>query len=439
MSIVIHFTARTESVEKLKNVVRHQAGVRDYKVYEEEDSLTIRLCPMGDMIMKWETAKEDVNSGWWLVTGESYSTPAGAGMHKGAVDLLDVLAADVFEELKVDDPSGYYEHRDFEQMKREHFYPWLNSLVNICSVQFNPEECNNICFCWDVDQYVPEDIHGTVVSPMGRFSVPGLEENVRRQGIAWFADRFFVWDQQEKDGRYYRNTAMNLLWEHCYFAPSHRSREDREYNEEILDALETAARMDPALPLPLEAYREICALDGREPASFPGTPEFESEFPIGFKKGLVTYPYGNLRLTLPGRYLYQWGEYEEGGGCDCWWDSSSHSPTWRMNHYRKREGDAALTDHAFNGKDPEHRTMKNGKACWGWSEEEEDGEPFYMVTCEAVSGPSLFVITVSYEDPQDRDEIYELLRKMEMIEEQSVEELTESYDRRQDGGCVRSS
>lgn len=62
-----------------------------------------------------------------------------------------------------------------------------------------------------------------------------------------------------------------------------------------------------------------------------------------------------------------------------------------------------------------------------------------MVTCEAVSGPSLFVITVSYEDPQDRNEIYELLRKMEMIEEQSVEELTESYDRRQDGGCVRSS
>ena len=47
--------------------------------------------------------------------------PAGAGFHAAAVRFLDELGQKRLNELLVDDETEYYNHRDFERMKREHF------------------------------------------------------------------------------------------------------------------------------------------------------------------------------------------------------------------------------------------------------------------------------------------------------------------------------
>ncbi len=47
--------------------------------------------------------------------------------------------------------------------------------------------------------------------------------------------------------------------------PSQRSEKDSRCNRDILDALEKGAAMDPSLTLPIEAYYQVCRLDGRTP------------------------------------------------------------------------------------------------------------------------------------------------------------------------------
>ncbi len=428
MSISIDFTAKVRHRKNLMDRVKDLAEAEDYKIHIWDEELRVEFCPMGDLYISWEQDPE--NPEQWNVSGECCTTPAGAGFHKAVVDFLDRLENGCMEGMEVDDAAGYYEHRDFERMKREHFYPWLNSLIHICREQMESDTYSNICFCWNLDQYQPESMPGTIVSPMGRFSSRSLAEKNGQEGIVWFADQFFLWDQQEKDARYYRNKAVNLLWEDCCFVPSQRSEKDSRCNRDILDALEKGAAMDPSLTLPIEAYYQVCRLDGRTPIIPESRPEMKWEFPIGYRKGMVTYACGPLRLTLPGCYLYEWEEDEDEGGCDCWWDSWSDSPVWRMNQYCCRDGNAVFTEHIDKEKGLVHKSLTNGKACWGWHKEEDDDEPFFMVTCEAISGSHLFMITISFSRDDERQEIYDLLDKLDTVKEENVVDREETYDGR---------
>ena len=126
-------------------------------------------------------------------------------------------------------------------------------------------------------------------------------KQTEKNGISWLAERFFIWDNEEKDALYYRNTALNYLWEQCCFVPSRRSSEDSVCNQMIIDSLEQAAVLNPGLPLPVDAYREICSLADRAPSIKEDAPKMESDYPVGFRKREVTHSFGTLRLTLPGR------------------------------------------------------------------------------------------------------------------------------------------
>ena len=110
-------------------------------------------------------------------------------------------------------------------MKQEHFYPWLRTLVDVCR-QESGKGVSGMQLCWDLEQYAPRDIPDTVITPVGRFSGRWMRETVEHQGIEALAERFFLWYHPGKrDALYNRQAALNLLWEHCYYAPSSRSRE----------------------------------------------------------------------------------------------------------------------------------------------------------------------------------------------------------------------
>ena len=80
-------------------------------------------------------------------------------------------------------------------------------------------------------------------------------------------------------------------------------------NQMIIDSLEQAAVLNPGLPLPVDAYREICSLADRTPSIKEDAPKMESDYPVGFRKREVTHSFGTLRLTLPGRLKYEWETY----------------------------------------------------------------------------------------------------------------------------------
>ena len=406
MSIGFTFTGRVKKPELLIAAAKRAADERYYGLSQWEDGLSVSLCPLdGRVRMSWK--KESGLFGQWQVTGECVSTPAGPGLHKAAVELVDALG---LQKLAVEDETDYAQHRDFEKMCREHFYPWLRTLVEVCHEKLKEGGYNSMCLCWDMDQYRPEDIPGTIITPVGRFSARGMLETLEQKGVETLAERFFLWYHPGKrDALYDRQIALNLLWEYCYFAPSSRDREDGSVNENICKNLEMAARLDPALPLPRRAYEEVCALAGREPALGQG-PELEDEFQPGFRKGLVTYAIGPVNLTLPGLYRYEREQWDERGGCDKWWDEASHSPIWRVNGYRKSQGEAEFTPALEGDNELTQHDIPNGAIRYGWREVE--GESLWQVRAEVITGPSLFVLTVTHFTPEERPGIIALMEQI---------------------------
>lgn len=420
MSIGLSFTGKIDRPEALLEAAKILAAEQNYRLTAGESGLKVVMCPLGGEVgFLWRP--EGDPAGPWLVRGGCMSTPAGAGLHRAAVELLDNLP---IHALTVEDETGFYRHRDFQRMKEEHFYPWLRTLVDVCR-QESGKGASGMQLCWDLEQYAPEDIPDTVVTPMGRFRLAELAALAEEGGIEALADRFFLWNGRTRDARFYRNRAINALWEKCYFAPSARSWEDEAVNASILEDLERAAKLDPSLPLPREAYEEVCALAQRDPA-LPAGPELAGEFAPGYRKDLVTHSLGALRLTLPGIFLYEWERWENGSGAHLWSDASSDSPVWRVSSYRMREGEARFTDHLDTLNGVEGRELKGGALRWGWREIYEKAERLYQAQCEVISGPSLFLITATCTDPGDLGQVAELIGRVAVVQNRAREETVQA-------------
>lgn len=407
MSIGLSFTGKIDRPEALLEAAKILAAEQNYNLTAGEGGMKVILCPLGGEVgFLWRQSEDP--SGPWLVRGGCISTPAGAGLHRAAVELLDNLP---IHALTVEDETGFYRHRDFQRMKEEHFYPWLRTLVDVCRRE-SGEVVSGMQLCWSLEQYAPEDIPDTVVTPMGRFRLAELVRLLDEQGVEALADRFFLWNGRTRDAKFYRNRAINALWEHCYFAPSSRSLEDASLNAAILEDLERSAKLDPSLPQPRGAYLELCALAQREPA-LPQGPELKEEFSPGYRKGSVIHALGSLRLPLPGSYIYAWEPWKQGGGAHLWTDGTG--PVWRINTYRAREGDAQFTDNlnALNGE--EGRELKGGALRWGWREVREGGDALYQAVCEVIAGPALYLITVTCAGPNDLAQVAQTIAQITVV------------------------
>ncbi len=406
MSIGLSFTGKIDSPKALLEAASILAEEQKYRLGVGETGLKVVMCPLGgELNILWRP--EEDPAGPWLVRGSCVSTPAGAGLHRAAVELLDSLPV---QALAVEDETGFCQHRDFQRMKEEHFYPWLKTLVEVCRQEMG-KGVSGMQLCWDLDQYAPEDIPGTVVTPVGRFRLAELAELEERGGIEDLAGRFFLWNGRTRDARFYRNRAINALWEDCCFAPSSRSPEDAAINAAILDDLERAAKLNPALPLPRSAYLELCALAERPPALQQG-PELQEEFAPGYRKGPVTYGVGALRLTLPGGYVSGWEPWRNGGGAHLWSDGAG--PVWRVVSYRTREGESSFTDNLDALHGVEGRKLKGGALRWGWKEIREDEERLYQAVCEVIAGPALFLLTATCADPGDLGQVAQTIGRISL-------------------------
>jgi len=347
----------------------------------EETMLRITLCPLGELVIAWRR-KNALLSSFWEFAGGCDTTQAGPGLHKAAADLLDRLSREKLKQFTVTDSTGYWDSRDFDRLNREYFQPWLEE----------KRAGNEDYLCWDLDQYRPEAVEHTVVTPVGRFD--------RAELRTLDADRFFLWPRAGKDALYFRNRALYDLWTNCHYTP------DDPVNEDILDNLEKAFRADPELPLPVSAYREVCILSGRAFQIPEDAPELEERFQPGYRKGLVSCRIGSLRFTLPGSYRFEVERLANGSLENLWQNESIDSPQWRVNGFLRENGQPAEYAADFSVlQDAETIPLKQGKARMGWSGD--------RITCEAVIGPGLYVISVTFHTPEEREEGQRLLRQLE--------------------------
>ncbi|MCF2677360.1 hypothetical protein [Pseudoflavonifractor phocaeensis] len=413
-NIDITCTGKIRSKDTLVKSVQRLVKQRNLRLGVWEEGMRIVMCPRGYLDFAW--TKEKGLFGQWNLRCGCNTTPVGPGFHKAALELLEELGGLGIKEWNVQDRSDYQQDRDFGALRREWFLPWLEEQVSQVLEKTAPGEMGYLF--WEVDQYRPEVVPDTIATPLGRFPVAWLKEKLEKGALEELAQYLFLWDQPGMNALYLRNRALKQLWEDCCFAPSDRSYQDRQINADILDTLERSAAMDPSLPQPVADYRELCILDDRAPNMPEDAPEMEELYPIGYRRGEVLQPYDKLVVPLPGLYHYEWSN----GGMDSagaiWRDEESESPIWHFTALRSRMGSAQFGMDMAQLQDVRTKQLEGGQAHWGWKEmppKKKDDDLLYRVSCEAVVGDTLFVITITYLHPEHREDIYDRLERMTIL------------------------
>lgn len=422
MSIGFQFTADLTDRKGFLQTLEALAEERDCSCTVEEDRVFLNFCPMGDLeltLAPKETEGEDVpapeNGGDGVpvtLKGECVSTPAGPGFHAAAINFIDALQQSTGAVFQIEDETEYYQHRSFLRMRQEHFYPWLSTLVDACRRERENPSLSNFCVCWNMGQYVPEDVPRTVVTPLGRYHIDQLVDQVQNEGIEVFAKEFFIWNEPEKDGRFYLNSALRLLWEDCFFMPGSRSPEDRQVNEAILSLLEQAASMDQTLPMPKREYEQLCRLEDRTPLDLSGFEDYSTDYVTGYRRGNVVYRIGNTDFTIPGNYLQSDGE-----DSIIWYDGMETA--WRsvrVSAFRINEGEAEFSDRLFERFQEGICEFKTGegrcRAAFAGKVEDADIGSFYQSIAQIICAGQTTLVTASFQQQEDAEWALDLFRNV---------------------------
>lgn len=385
------FTIHTKikDIEKFQQAVESQAVESGYNAEHDESSSTVSFCRLGDLFLNYQHEGEGNTDNVISVNGDCQTNMLGPGFHKAAIEFIDRLQQAIGTRFEVEDETDYYTERDFEAMKKKHFHKWLAKLFEIIQEQ-EDKGSKSLLFCWDLNKYYPQSDSGIVISPLGSFRLSEVIRRIREEGIESFADDFFIWNNPERDARFHRGLALNAMWEDCYFMPSERSEEDARINGYIISELETAASLDPSLPFPKKEYEELCRLHGCTPVPTDGIPTYETEFTIGYRRGIVNHKVGRIRFSLPGSYLEDTDD-----GTLVYYDAATDN--W---HTVRCTGYSTNGEPDFLDVEEEmivEREFDGGKYRlydMGTGQDSEDEEPYPVYSCHALCSNQYTLFTL---------------------------------------------
>ncbi|WNY26469.1 hypothetical protein [Methanolapillus ohkumae] len=354
--------------------------------------------------------------------GDCQTNIAGAGFHAAAIEWMDDFLKKTELDITIEDEADYYSRRDFERMRQECFYPWLDNLVQGIFEQFQGgdtvsdaggDTVGNVFVGWGLKNYEPADIPKTVVTTMGRFSLQNMLKGA--ENIEEFANNFFIWNNPKKDAFFYRNLAVSHLWEDCRFMPKDRSDNDKKINEEILSLLDKAVALDKTIPIPISEYKELCALMDKKKRLTFSPVNYTSEFQIGFRREMIHWRLGYLLLSFPGHYLFT---QERGEQDHIYYDDASENWfTYRMTAlvgHSQEKFDEDLFESAV--EPPETFLIQNGKvkaAFVGKIPEEKGG--YYQIVAEILSDKQVTLVTVYWDNPDNKKEVMDRLRQIRAV------------------------
>lgn len=387
---------------KLQKFAARLAEEMGYRCETAGEYVIYQFCPEGFLWMGYKAGR---------ILGECQTNIAGPGFHAAVIHFLELFAARGELGLYVEDATGYYEDRDFLKMRHDYFYRWFTDLMG--QVLEQKGETGEQLVCWPADYYLPEEHKDMITTHIRRFAISEIAGMMRSGMSMAFAKDFFIWNEEEKDAYYYRNSALVMLNQECYFMPSNRSREDEDINRRIISLLEKALAMKPDIPFPKKEYLELCALAGQEPVDVSGVTEYAKEIEIGCRKGLLFRTIGCMRFAVPGNYLY---DPNSRGNSERYYDGMQKDGREFYICAVNTPQDAAFQEEPFQ-KDTVQEVQEfqsgetKGKIAI-YRPAERDGRTVRSVAAQVIYKNQMTIVSINYENPEDQQWAVDLIKKV---------------------------
>ena len=416
MSIRIRFALRPKNrltgyrewtPDVAETMIKELAGEQGYTCESLSGCLLCRLCPEGYIWFHWDKR---------VLRGESQTNIVGPGFHVAVIAFLEELAVQGKLKLKVDDKTGYYWRRDFLTMRRKYFYQWFMDLMKLVSGWENGPEYT---FCWPSSYYIPEKQEGKLITHIRPFSFMEIRGVVNSGLSMAFARDFFIWNEIEKDAVYYRNCALVLLNQSCFFMPSSRCETDKKVNDRIIECLEKALAMDSSLPFPLKEYLEICRLAEHEPVDVSHAEPLSRELFVGCRRHLIYRKLGNMKFCMPGSFMF---DENCRNGMDHYYDGVEYGghDLYIYAVVLGTGGTSKFKKAWFEQGTPEEEFLFDvdkgkGKAVF-YAPEEKDGEVLYNMSAQVLYKEQRTNINITCRKPGEMEWALDLVKKITISE-----------------------
>lgn len=273
--------AQKDGKDQFSIMLKELCEERNLKIEDYDDQIMIEVCPEGNIECSY--ANE-------FISLSAQTNIAGPGFHAYVCEFFDDILKQYDFQLLIQDPTDYYKQRNFETLKYNYFYRWLLDMREYVKEHKDESE---LYLCWPVDDYRPANQAGNVITPSGNITVLDFLE----LDIEDLAQRFFIWNDQERDAKFYLNCALSLLWKECYFEYSSMNEMSEKIGMAVVDYLEIAYELDPHLELPHDIYNELCiALQHTPLLSAP----IVTQSAIGYRRNDIFYKYKEWFIAIPG-------------------------------------------------------------------------------------------------------------------------------------------
>lgn len=415
MSITISFSMKPKKYRlpgqerrcsRLAQLAKNMERELGYCCEVVQDMVVYHFCPEGFLWMGWQDGK---------IIGDCQTNIAGPGFHAAVIHFLELFASRAEFKLFVRDVTGYYEERDFTKMRNNYFYRWFSGLME--RVLEKPKADSGQLVCWPANYYLPEEKSDLVTTHIRPFTLTEISRMLKSGISMAFAKDFFVWNEEEKDAYYYRNSALVMLNQECYFMPSDRSREDRAVNQKIIGCLERALKMDPLIPFPKKEYLELCRLAGKEPVPTGRVTEYAGAVTIGCRRGLLFRTIGCMRFAVPGHFLY---DAKAAGHSEHYYDGDEKSPRDYYICAVDTGEPAVFQEEPFQ----KSRIKEIQEFCAGpakgklavYQPDDRTTTAEYSVAAQIIYKTQLTIISIHYHNPGDFGWAADLIRKVRTID-----------------------
>ncbi len=269
-----------EDKAQLQKTIQEQCEQEHLYLEQDEHHGEITICPQGVVDIEY---RED------YAVLKTTTSAVGAGYHAYICEFFNQIAQACPVIMLLDDECEYLEDHDFERVRDHYFYSYLHMLLTNLKQMDEDSEAG---YDWDNKAYLPLAKPGQVITPMGYLNV--LE--FTSQTLSQAADRFFIWNDLEKNASFFRNSAISSLWNDCTFEYSDETR--RAVAVHICEAIEKAHELDAQLALPIKQYERLCTLLKRTPKIHDA--EDLGLTDVGYRMNEVLYPYGSWLILEAG-------------------------------------------------------------------------------------------------------------------------------------------
>ncbi|MBF0578501.1 hypothetical protein IM774_01575 [Erysipelotrichaceae bacterium RD49] len=268
-------------MDELYEVLGALAAREGVQIEDRGHDVEILVCPQGKIVVI-EEDKDMILS--------ANTRQGGPGFHAFVVDLFEDIQEEIPGDYEMIDDTEYDKDKDWDRLVQL----YENELDYVRKMILEDPQFRNKNYMFDETYYLPKPEKGKVLTATGDMD----EEEFKNKNLSDLMDHFYVWNDWDRDARFYRNAALTLLAKEGYGQFAKMNEQTEKIADEICDDLEIAFRMDPTLPLPLKAYNELIHLLGRE-NKLEGAVEMDREA-VQYRTREVYHVFEDAKVVAPG-------------------------------------------------------------------------------------------------------------------------------------------